>query len=139
MSFSPETLRQALQVQAGHYTDLLNIASEEERALRNPDHYTAGAHDTSRRRKLREMDQTLVTLRDQRLSWQSLSPTERAKHPEIHRLIRTTQELGMKVIRMDRGNEQSLLRRGLLPARCLPSAESQRPNYVTGLYQRNQS
>jgi len=139
MSFSLETLRQALQAQAGHYTDLLNIASDEERALRSPDSYAAGTHDTPRRRKLREMDQTLATLRDQRLSWQSLSPNERAKHPDIHRLIRTTQELGMKVIRMDRGNEQSLLRRGLLPARCLPSAESQRPNYVTGLYQRHQS
>lgn len=139
MSFSPDTLRQALQDQAGHYSDLLTIASQEEQTLRSPDGYASGVHDAPRRRKLREMDRTLAVLRDQRLSWQSLSPAERDKHPDIHRLIRTTQELGMKVIRMDRGNEQSLLRRGLLPARCLPAAESQRPNYVTGLYQRHQS
>lgn len=85
------------------------------------------------------LDRTLELLKTHRVLWQQLPVAERARHPEIARLIQSTQEIGMKLIVLDRENEQALLRRGLLPARCLPSAQRQQPNYVAGLYQRHRA
>jgi len=41
------------------------------------------------------------------------------------------------VLVIDRENEESLLRRGLLPARALPRAEQSQPNFVARTYQRH--
>jgi hypothetical protein len=65
-----------------------------------------------------------------------LSPEHRAEHPEINALLRQTQDLTMKIIMLDRENEQSLLRRGLVPPRDIPSANRQRPHFVADLYRR---
>ena len=61
---------------------------------------------------------------------------ERARHPGIGMLLRQNQDLIMKVIVLDRENEQCLLRRGLVPARELPPANRQRPHFVADLYRR---
>jgi hypothetical protein len=50
--------------------------------------------------------------------------------------LRQNQDITMKLIVLDRENEQGLLRRGLLPASELPSANRQRPHYVADLYKR---
>jgi hypothetical protein len=42
----------------------------------------------------------------------------------------------MKIILLDRENEQSLLRRGMVPARELPSVNRQRPHFVADMYRR---
>jgi hypothetical protein len=42
----------------------------------------------------------------------------------------------MRILMLDRENEQALLRRGLLGPRHLPSHNAQRPHFVAGLYQR---
>ncbi len=42
----------------------------------------------------------------------------------------------MKIIVLDRENEQVLLRKGMVPARHLPSADRQRPHFVADLYRR---
>jgi hypothetical protein len=64
---------------------------------------------------------------------------ERARHPEIGMLLRQNQDLTMKIIVLDRENEQSLLRRGLVPPRELPSVNRQRPHFVAELYRRQGS
>jgi hypothetical protein len=51
-------------------------------------------------------------------------------------LLRQNQDQTMKIILLDRENEQCLLRRGLVPTRELPSANRQRPNFVADLYRR---
>jgi hypothetical protein len=42
----------------------------------------------------------------------------------------------MKILVLDRENEQTLLRRGLIPAQHLPPAQRQRAHYVSDLYKR---
>jgi flagellar biosynthesis/type III secretory pathway chaperone len=83
---------------------------------------------------LSRLNQSLERLRQQRLRWQQTHPTERARHPEIAALLRQNQDLIMKVIVLDRENEQALLRRGLVPAAQLPPAQRQRPHFVSELY-----
>ena len=43
----------------------------------------------------------------------------------------------MKILIIDKENEQLLLRRGLVPPAQLPSVQQQYPHFVTDLYQRN--
>jgi hypothetical protein len=66
-----------------------------------------------------------------------LDPAERQRYPEMPALMRACQDLIMKVIVLDRENEQTLLRRGLLPASRLPAAQEQQPHYVAQLYRRH--
>jgi len=132
-------MRQALQEHTTLCADLLLVATQEEQCLRNSNHYDSILNDDFRRNLSADLDKSLDALKTQRMAWQGLSTSERERYPDISRLIRSTQEVGMKLIVLDRENEQGLLRRGLLPARQLPSAQSQRPNYVAGLYQRHRT
>jgi hypothetical protein len=52
-------------------------------------------------------------------------------------LFQNIQSLLMKVLVLDRENQQAMLRRGLVPARHLPAVAVQKPHYVASLYQRN--
>ena len=52
-------------------------------------------------------------------------------------MFQTIQSLLMKVLLLDRENQQALLRRGLVPAKHLPPVAAQQPHYVAGLYQRH--
>jgi hypothetical protein len=45
----------------------------------------------------------------------------------------------MKIVLLDRDNQQALLRRGLVPPRHLPRAAGQQPHFVAGLYQRHRA
>jgi len=45
----------------------------------------------------------------------------------------------MKIVLLDRENEQALLRRGLVPPTQLPSVNRQRPHFVAELYRRGGS
>lgn len=85
---------------------------------------------------LPRLNDSLEAIRRQRVQWQAASPAERAQHADAPALLQRTQDLIMKIIVLDRENEQALLRRGLIPARELPSASRQRPHYVAGLYKR---
>jgi hypothetical protein len=132
-------MRCALQAHAEVCTKLLSLAVLEEQLLRGAEAYVAGVNDGARKNLMVVLDRTLELLKAQRMAWQQLSAAERARHPDIARFIQSTQEIGMKLIVLDRENEQALLRRGLLPARHLPSAQRQQPNYVAGLYQRHRA
>jgi hypothetical protein len=68
-----------------------------------------------------------------------MTPVERGQNPAIAPLLRQNQDLIMKIIVLDRENEQTLLRRGLVPPRQLPSLNRQRPHFVTELYRRGGS
>ena len=116
--------------------ELLHVIEREAIALRRPDQPSLFEFFQLRKNLLPRLTQSLDTLRRHRLDWQKAPPEERAARPEIGMLLRQNQDLTMKIILLDRENEQSLLRRGLVPARELPSVTHQRPHYVANLYKR---
>jgi hypothetical protein len=116
--------------------ELLQGLEREGQALRHPDNPSLFEFHQLRKKLLPSLNQSLDALRRHRLKWQQLSREERARHPEIGLLLRQNQDLTMKLIILDRENEQSLLRRGLVPARELPSVNRQRPHFVAELYRR---
>ncbi len=83
--------------------------------------------------RLGESLDRLVCAREE---WQSMDPVQRSSHPEIGVLMRQNQDLLMKILVLDRENEQALLRHGLVPVRELPSVNRQRPHFVAQMYRR---
>ncbi|HMJ88377.1 MAG TPA: hypothetical protein VK530_01090 [Candidatus Acidoferrum sp.] len=137
MNSFPESMQRDLQAHHDLCLELLVLAKQENESFRAPEDTVAGQNDSRRKKLLPQLDQSLALLLKHRVAWQKLPVEERARHPEVSRLVRVTQELGMKIIVLDRENEQLLLRRGLLPARQIAVAASHQPNYVAGLYQRH--
>jgi hypothetical protein len=88
---------------------------------------------------LKELDTLVKCLRTHRLAWNRLTPEERHCDTQVPALLRSNTDLIMRIVLLDRENEQLLLRRGLLPAVHLPPANRQRPHFVTDLYRRNQA
>lgn len=122
-------LRQHLEICRG----LLAVVERESLALRQ------GAGDLQhpflqKKNLLPSLNQSLNRIRQHRVEWGRRTPQERAKEAGAVPLMREIQDLIMKIIVIDRENEQALLRKGLIPARHLPHANRQRPHYVAGLY-----
>jgi hypothetical protein len=114
--------------------ELLALAERESQALRQGQ--AAALEEIHRARKplLPRLSESLEAVRQHRLHWQRLTASERAAQPEISFLVRQAQDLVLRVLVLDRENEQGLLRRGLIPAREIPPAQQQRPHYVASLY-----
>ncbi len=117
--------------------ELLAVVTSENGGRRGSDPIPAAETLRAKRELLPRLDQSVDRLRAHRLHWRGLDPAERARHPEVAALLRQNQDLIMKIIVLDRENEQGLLRSGLVPARQLPSAIRQRPHFVADLYRRN--
>jgi hypothetical protein len=121
--------------------ELLLATERENRDLcsSNAGSTTAFDFHLQRKRLLPLLDQSLADLKKHRAYWMQLPPQVRARHPEIAELLRSNQNLIMKIVVLDRDNEQSRLRLGLLPANHLPPAQAQRPHFVADLYRRHSS
>ena len=117
--------------------EVLLVIEQEGQALRQDPVPPLAALQKTKKDLLPRLNESLDAIRRQRVPWQAASPAERARHPDAPALLQRTQDLVMKIIVLDRGNEQALLRRGMIPVRELPAANRQRPHYVAGLYQRS--
>jgi flagellar biosynthesis/type III secretory pathway chaperone len=116
--------------------ELLRATEEEGQTLRRPGQPSLSEFYQRKKDLLPRFNQSLDGLRKHRVDWQRLSLDERARWPEVSMLLRKNQDLTMKIIVLDRENEQALLRRGLVPPRELPSVNRQRPHFVADLYRR---
>ena len=115
---------------------VLRMVERENQALRGPGAVDLKPTTALKKNLLPRLTQSLNRLRELRVLWQQLNPAERAKHPEVGAQLRQNQDLTMKIIMLDRENEQLLLRRGLLPANQLPPVQRQQAHFVSELYRR---
>ena len=120
-------------------TNLLEHLAQESQCLRQLDSTQFTSAAEARREVLPRLEDALQRIRSHRSYWLSLSQELRATKHEIRNLLRQNQDLIMRMIILDRENEQLLLRRGLIPPKHLPPAQRQRPHYVAGLYQKHHS
>jgi uncharacterized protein YaaN involved in tellurite resistance len=118
--------------------ELLLMVERENQSLRTAsDSSQAFAFFQYRKQLLPRLDESLGRLKQHRMNWQRLPPAARQQNPEVASLLRLNQDLSMKIIFLDRENEQALLRRGMLPPNQLPPANRQRPHFVSDLYRRH--
>ena len=133
---TPQELINTLNEHLALCQELLTAAEREGQCLRRPDKPSLFEFYSIKKNLLPRLNQSLDGLRQHRVNWQKLSLEERARHPDVGALLRKNQDLTMKIIVLDRENEQALLRRGLVPPRQLPSVNRQRPHFVADLYRR---
>lgn len=130
-------LAQVLRAHLAVCDELLAVVAQEHQALRDAASFNAFEFHQRRKALLPRLESALECLGRHRRPWRALSSLERAQCPEVGALLRANQDLIMKILVLDRENEQTLLRRGLLPARQLPPANRQRPHFVAELYRRH--
>ena len=116
--------------------ELLSMVGRENQALHAPQPYRSEEFTDIRKSLLPRLNQSYKRLEEVRGSWQRVSPAQRQQFPEMALLLRQNQDIIMKIVLLDRENEQAMLRRGLVPSTQLPSANRQRPNFVAEMYRR---
>lgn len=128
----PEILRRNLEL----YQGLLEIVQAEAEELRSERPQPLSGEFAAKKDLLPRLSGSLDQLTRIRALWQSTDPAHRLRQTEVCTLVRQNQDLLMKIIVMDRENEQALLRQGLVPPRELPSVNRQRPHFVSEMYRR---
>ncbi len=129
-------LRATLDQHLALCREILALVEQESLALRESEGSRQFEFYQTKKTLLGRLDESVNLIKHQRREWQNL-PVEERHHPaEVEPLLRQNQDLIMKIIVLDRENEQNLLRRGLVPARHLPSPNRQRPHFVADLYRR---
>jgi len=145
MSFPPETLHPGTgdglpaleQELRAHFTlcgELLVIVQREHQQLKTGQVEDLSGLLQAREGMLERLTQAQETLFAHKETWQALSPAQREQHPDIAALIRQDLDLIMKIVSLDRENEQLLLRHKLVPASHLPPAQRQNPNLIAQMY-----
>ncbi len=125
------TLTQTLQNHYAVCQELLTLAEQENRALKDADSASTFTVVQQRKALLTRLNESLAAIKAERAKLMDKHiPADTAK------LFRQVQDLIMRILVLDRENEQALLRRGLIPARHVPPAAAQKPHFVAGLYQR---
>src|SRR5262245_47926292 len=101
-------------------TNVLKVVERENFLLRSDQSAEASALRATRKNLLAQLNDSLDKIRELRMNWLRLQPVQRQGYPEIAELLRENQNLIMKILVLDRENEQALLRKGLVPPRHVP-------------------
>jgi hypothetical protein len=119
--------------------EALVLTTRENQALAAGGEYHPFEYFQLRTSLLPRLENALVQLRKWREIWLRFSPAERATCSEVKVLFQSVQSLLMKLLLLDRENQQALLRRGLVPSRHLATAavQVQQPSYVANVYKRH--
>jgi hypothetical protein len=129
-----QSLAPGLQAHLTLCGEVLELVTRESEALRGTDAFVSQTFAQQRNALLPRLTQSLDSLRRTRETWQQMDPADRARQTEAESLMRRSQDLIMKIIVLDRENEQALLRRGLVPPGQFPAANRQRPHVVAAQY-----
>ena len=136
---SPADLAQQLRDHLDLYRRILDVVDQENQTLRQTESSSLEGHRQARIDLLPSLIRSLDELKALRQAWQTIPPADRARCPEVSSLLRQSQDVVMKVILLDRENEQCLLRRGLFPAREISRLQTALPHLVAERYSRQPS
>src|SRR5438046_2640785 len=107
---------QILDDLGGHLALCQEICAQVEREshlLRSGDERSTFALYQKKKDLLPRLEESLNRIREHRNTWRKLDPAERAQYSKVPELVKANQDLIMKIIVLDRENEQALLRKGL--------------------------
>jgi hypothetical protein len=111
---------------------VLDLTSRECQALSDQNGYSPTEFNQKRKNLLPELESALINLRNQ---GRGRRPTTHSE--ETMEVFQAIQCVLMRILLMDRENQQALLRRGLVPPQYMPPVAASQPNYVAGLYRQN--
>ena len=103
-------------------SEILKLVEKENNLLRSRQATQAFSLRSARKNLLADLSDSLDKVRELRVAWLKLPPGQKQGHPEIAELLRENQNLIMKILVLDRENEQTLLRQAAISATCLAAA-----------------
>jgi hypothetical protein len=101
--------------------EILNLITHENQALSGQGAYKPAEFQEKRRDLLPNIELLLSKLRSRRLVWQQAPKLDRDRCSDISPLFQNIQDKLMKILLLDRENQQIMLRRGMVPANHLPA------------------
>lgn len=136
--FVPE-MTADFQEYLGLCDEALTLTSRENQVLSGGGRYEPFEFFQRRRDLLPRLDNALLRLRKWRSVWLEAPQAERTCCSEVKSFFQSAQGLMMRVLILDRENQQALLRRGLVPPRHLSyaTAAAQPPNHIANVYKRH--
>ena len=126
-----------LQEFAGICREALSLARNEHQALADQVRYNHLEFYGRRKTLLADIEAMLPKFRRHRIAWQRVLQSEPEQFGDLKGLFQSIQGLLMKVLLLDRENQQTMLKRGMVPVQHVPPAAAQRPHFVADLYRRN--
>ena len=126
-----------LQEFASICENALSLAKNEHQILAGQSNYQHLEFYEKRKTLLADIEEMLPKFRRHRTAWEQVSQSQRDHFTDLKRQFHNIQGLLTRVMLLDRENQQTMLKRGLVPAKHLPAAATQRPHYVADLYKRN--
>jgi hypothetical protein len=132
-----QALNRDLKVFAVLCEDILALATREHQALAGHGEYRHFEFSQQRKTLLPDIESLLKKFKNHRATWQQVPLVERERFQDLKALFQSIHALLMRVLLLDRENQQAMLKRGLVPVKHLPGAAVHRPHYVADMYRKN--
>jgi len=117
--------------------EALVLVAREHQALARAGNYEPFEFHRLRKDLLIRLEPLMMNLKQWRQLWQKSKPIEHANHAEVKNAMQMLQNVLVKILQLDRENQQALLCRGLVPACHVTACAAPPPNYVANLYRRH--
>jgi len=114
--------------------EILAVIQQEHQKLKTSTVDDLAALQAGRQGMLERLDAAQKSILTHKEVWARLQSTERQQRPDITNLLKQSTDLIMKIVSLDRENEQLMLRNKLVPPSHLPPAQRQNPNLVAKMY-----
>ena len=127
-------LAHALQAHIDLCGEILVIVQQEHQQLKTNQVEDLAQLQTSRQGMLERLTAAQNEIAAHREVWNQLSNPQKQSMPEIGQRLKQSTDMIMKIVSLDRENEQLMLRNKLVPPGHLPPAGRQNPNLVAKIY-----
>ena len=127
-------LAYALQSHIELCGEILAVVQQEHQQLKTNQIEDVTQLQEARQGMLEQLTTAQAEIMRHKESWMALTEAQKQSMPEIGQRLQHCTDLIMKIVSLDRENEQLMLRNKLVPPSHLPPAERQNPNLVAKLY-----
>ena len=134
---SPDALSALASELQAHITlcgEIFAVVQQEHQKLKSSAVDDLAALQAGRQGMLERLNAAQEGILAHKEEWMRLQPEERQQRPDIANLLKQSTDLIMKIVSLDRENEQLMLRNKLVPPSHLPPAQRQNPNLVAKMY-----
>jgi hypothetical protein len=134
---SPDALSALASELQAHITlcgEIFAVVQKEHQKLKTSAVDDLAALQAGRQGMLERLNAAQEGIQAHKEAWTRLQPAERQQRPNIANLLKQSTDLIMKIVSLDRENEQLMLRNKLVPPSHLPPAQRQNPNLVAKMY-----
>tara|TARA_B100001123_G_scaffold416454_2_gene518107 strand:+ start:1591 stop:2052 length:462 start_codon:yes stop_codon:yes gene_type:complete len=127
-------LAHALQAHIDLCSEILQVVKNEHQQLKANQVDDLTQLQGARQGMLEKLSAAQSEISSHKDAWDALSQSQKQSMPEIGKRLSLCTDLIMKIVSLDRENEQLMLRNKIVPPGHLPPAERQNPNLVAKIY-----